>query len=122
MSSGSKSSRPASSQRTAIASLKPIFSNALFHSRMPSSTYGRYSIGTVSSTYQTICFLGGESLAAGFGLLEPPAVDHADEVRVGVGDAEVLGRAQEVADAVVGRARAVAEIGRLHQAVVDDHA
>ena len=44
-----------------------------------------------------------------------------DEVGVGVGDAEVLGGAQEVADAVVGRARAVAEVGGLHQAVVDDH-
>ncbi len=65
MSSGSKSSRPASCQRTAIASTKPIFSNALFHSRMPFSTYGRYSIGTVSSMYQTICFLGGESSALG---------------------------------------------------------
>ena len=43
-----------------------------------------------------------------------------DEVGIGVGDAEVLGRAQEVADAVVGVARAVAEVGGLHQAVVDD--
>jgi hypothetical protein len=42
-----------------------MFSNALFHSRMPDSTYGRYSIGTVSSMYQTICFLGGECSARG---------------------------------------------------------
>ena len=35
--------------------------------------------------------------------------------------AEILGGAQEVADAVVGHARAIAEIGRLHQAVVDDN-
>ena len=48
-----------------MASLKPIFSKALFHSRIPSWTYGRYSSGTLSSMYQTICFLGGESLAPG---------------------------------------------------------
>ena len=35
-------------------------------------------------------------------------------------DAEVLGRAQEVADAVVGHAGPVADIRGLHQAVVDD--
>ena len=48
-----------------MAFLKPIFSNALFHSRMPSSTAGRYFSGTVASMYQMICFLGGESSAFG---------------------------------------------------------
>ena len=48
-----------------MALRKPIFSNALFHSRMPSSTNGRYSCGTVFSIQKTICFLGGESLAFG---------------------------------------------------------
>ena len=48
-----------------MASRKPIFSNALFHSRMPSSTNGRNSWGTVSSTYQMICRFGGESFAFG---------------------------------------------------------
>jgi hypothetical protein len=46
-----------------MALRKPIFSNALFHSRIPSSTAGRYFSGTVSSMYQTICFLGGDSVA-----------------------------------------------------------
>ena len=63
---------------------------------------------------------GRRELGGGIRLLEPPAIDHADEVRVGVGDAEIFGCAQEVADAVVGGAGAVAEIGSLHQAVVDD--
>ena len=74
----------------------------------------------MSSTHQTICFLGGESLALGVGLLQPPAVDLPDEGGVGVLLAEVLDRAEEVADAVVGQARLVAAVGQLHQAVVDD--
>ena len=65
---------------------------------------------------------GRRELGVGVGLLQPPAIDHADEVGIGVGDAEVLGRAQEVADAVVGHPGAVAEVGGLHQAVVDDDA
>ena len=33
---------------------------------MPSSTYGRYSNGTLLSSHQTIFFFGGESFADGF--------------------------------------------------------
>ena len=108
-----------SCQRTAIASRKPIFSNALFHSRMPSSTYGRYSCGTVSSTHQTICFFGGESLALGSAFSSRQRLIWRTKVVSVFVLAEVLDGAEEVAHAVVGQARLVAAVGQLHQAVVD---
>ena len=49
---------------TTIASLNPIFSNALFHSRMPSRTAGRYFSGTVRSIQNTIGSFGSETSAA----------------------------------------------------------
>ena len=78
-----------------MASRKPIFSNALFHSRMPSRTAARYSSGTDFSIQKTIFFLGGDELAAflpgrAVGPLQPPAVDVADEGGVLAVAAEVL--------------------------------
>ena len=123
MSSGSKSSF--SCWRTSMASRKPIFSNALFHSRMPSRTEARYSSGTDFSIQKTIFFFGGRQLVGllrvdRLGPLQPPAVDVADEGGVLAVGAEVLDDAEEVADAVVGEARLVAAVGQLAQAVVDD--
>ena len=123
MSSGSKSSF--SCWRTSMASRKPIFSNALFHSRMPSRTEARYSSGTDFSIQNTIFFLGGDSLSRVLGIdvgpLQPPAIDVAEEGRVLAVAAEILDDAEEIADAVVGQARLIAAVGQLAQAVVDDH-
>ena len=74
----------------------------------------------MSSTYQTICFLGGESLACGSAFSSRQRLIRRTKFVSGSVDAEVLGRAQEVADAVVGVAGLVAGVGDLHQAVVDD--
>jgi hypothetical protein len=52
---------------------KPNFSNALFHSRMPSRTADRYSSGTDFSTQKTIFFFGGESLSPGLNSVLPSA-------------------------------------------------
>ncbi len=49
-----------------MASMKPIFSKALFHSRIPSRTYWRYSRGTVRSIQKMIGCLGGDFSASGF--------------------------------------------------------
>ena len=50
---------------TRIAFLKPIFSNALFHSRTPAVIAARYLNGTVRSIQKTIGLTGSESAASG---------------------------------------------------------
>jgi len=45
--------------------VKPIFSNALFQSSMPSRTHRRHWIGTVFSMMKTIGSLGGDSSSVG---------------------------------------------------------
>ena len=50
---------------TTIAFLKPIFSKALFHSRMPAVIASRYFSGTVRSSQYVIGLTGSESSAAG---------------------------------------------------------
>ncbi len=48
-----------------MASLKPAFSKALFHSRMPSVTAWRYFSGTLRSTQKVMGSFGAETAAAG---------------------------------------------------------
>jgi hypothetical protein len=48
-----------------IASLKPIFSNALFHSSTPAMIGARYFTGTERSIQKTIGRTGSDSAAAG---------------------------------------------------------
>ena len=116
MSSGSKSSF--SCWRTSMASRKPIFSNALFHSRMPSRTAGAVLVrhrfldpedDLLFRRRQLVGILGIDRL----GPLQPPAVDVAQEGGVLVVGAEVLDDAEEMADAVVGEARLIAAVGQL---------
>jgi len=45
--------------------LKPIFSNALFHSSTPAVITARYLNGTVRSIQKTIGLTGSESAASG---------------------------------------------------------
>ena len=65
-----------------MASMKPIFSNALFHSRMPSRTYWRYSRGTVRSIQKMIGCLGGDFSAVGLLFFQVPAGDVVDVGRL----------------------------------------
>ncbi len=50
---------------TTIAFVKPIRSNALFHSRMPSATVSRYATGTLRSIQKTIGCFGSDIAAVG---------------------------------------------------------
>ena len=50
---------------TWIASLKPMRSNALFHSRMPSLIGSRYLTGMLRSSQNTIGCFGSDSAADG---------------------------------------------------------
>ena len=50
---------------TTIASLKPMRSKALFHSRMASATTPRYFSGTLRSIQKVIGFTGSDNSACG---------------------------------------------------------
>ncbi len=62
----------------------------------------------------------GRKLGPGIGLLQPPAVDVAGIHVIRVGDAEIFGRIEEVANPIVGGPGPVPHVGGLHDAVVED--
>ena len=75
----------------------------------------------MSSTYQTICFLGGDSLECGSAFSSRQRLIKRTKLVSESLIAEILGGAQEVADAIVGDPGPVAHVRGPHEAVVDHH-
>ena len=71
--------------------------------------------------YQTICFLGGESLALGLAFSSRQRLIIRLALVSGIGIGEVGHGVEEVADAVVGHPGVVAGVRGLAEAVVHDH-
>ena len=104
-----------------MASLKPIFSNALFHSRIPSSTYGRYSIGHGVLDVPDDLLLGGESLAWGLAFSSRQRLIMRTKLVSGSLMPKSLVALRKWPTRSSAIAGMIAGVRGLHQAVVDHH-